>query len=171
MARGRPPTAQRRTSTTSKGSSASRWLFVLLLALVVAAWAAYRYIYPVVQRCPPPEDRFHEHCKEGRTHYVISIDWDCLGPTRAAGLAHGLGMPADEVVSSGVSGVPSWLSDENAAAVRGAPCIRGLSEDRGCWHCKPTPKPPLPAGLQDADAASSASAGSTASAAPAPDEL
>ena len=42
---------------------------------------------------------------------------------------------------TGVGDVPSWLTDENAAALRGAPCVHGAEADKACWYCKPTPKP------------------------------
>jgi hypothetical protein len=40
----------------------------------------------------------------------------------------------------GVGDLPSWLTDKNAEALRGAPCIRAVEEDKACWYCKPTPK-------------------------------
>lgn len=41
----------------------------------------------------------------------------------------------------GVGHVPSWLTESNAKAVAGSPCINGLQLDRACRYCKPTPKP------------------------------
>jgi hypothetical protein len=40
----------------------------------------------------------------------------------------------------GVGDLPSWLTDKNAEALRGAPCIRAVEEDKACWYCKPTPR-------------------------------
>ena len=51
-----------------------------------------------------------------------------------------LGLETDGKPLAGVGNVPSWLTDDNAAALRNGPCIQGVQEDKACWHCKPTPK-------------------------------
>jgi len=117
-------------------------VFALLLGLVFAAVAAfrtYRSWYPTEQRCPEETDRFHEHCREGRKHYMIGLDWDCLGKARAAVMARALGLP-DGKKLRGVGIVPSWLTEANANAVRDAPCIQSLRTDLACRYCVPTPR-------------------------------
>jgi len=122
-----------------------RWVWLLVYALLgcgIAAAAAYGYreLYPLEQRCPPQNDRFHEHCTEGRKHYQIEIDWSCLGRKRAKLMQMALGVQ-DAGDVKGVGWVPSWLTQENADIVRQSPCINRLSPDTACRHCAPTPKP------------------------------
>ena len=114
---------------------------MLLMGVLAGAVAAYRYRYPSKQRCPPEGDRFHDHCVEGRTHYVLKLDWDCLGPRRAEVMRMALSLETGNKPLTGVGDVPSWLTDDNAAALRGAPCVQGIEADKACWYCKPTPKP------------------------------
>ncbi len=113
----------------------------LLLAILAGAVAAYRWRYPSKQRCPPEDDRFFDHCQEGRTHYLLKLDWDCLGPRKAEVMRVALSLETEGKPLIGVGELPSWLTDENANALRGAPCIRGVDEDKACWYCKPTKKP------------------------------
>ena len=106
---------------------------------VYVAQRAYREGYPLTQRCPPETDRFHDHCAvDRRQHYLIGIDWSCLGAQRAAAMARALDL--DSPRPRGVGKVPSWLTEPNAAAVRGAPCILSLEPDLACRHCVPTPR-------------------------------
>lgn len=49
-------------------------------------------------------------------------------------------LPAEAGTAEGVGEVPTWLSAAHAEAVRHAPCIVSLTEDLGCWYCRPTPK-------------------------------
>lgn len=100
----------------------------------------YTELYPTVQRCPPEGDRFFDHCKEGRKHHVLSLDWSCLGPRRAEAMRMALGLPNDGQPLTGVGTVPSWLTDDNAAVLAKAPCIQGIYPDLACRHCKPTKK-------------------------------
>ena len=120
----------------------SIFISVVLLALSgVAGVLIYRERYPAKQRCPPEDDRFHDHCKEGRTHYVLSLDWDCLGARRAEAMRMALSIENDGKPLKGVGEVPSWLTDENAVALKSAPCMRGIATDKACRYCKPTPRP------------------------------
>lgn len=96
------------------------WLPVYALvgcALAGAVAVYYRRLYPLKQRCPPPDDRFHDHCSEGRKHYQIEIDWSCLGTKRSTAMRMALGIPTDDDLS-GVGRVPSWLTDAHAEIVR-----------------------------------------------------
>ena len=38
---------------------------VLALIASILAGLAYRYVYPLKQRCPKKDDRFYDHCMEG----------------------------------------------------------------------------------------------------------
>jgi hypothetical protein len=78
---------------------------------------------------------------EGRKHYQLSLDWDCLGERRAEAMRMALSLPKDGKPLKGVGQVPSWLTNENAETLRKAPCMRGVVTDLRCRHCKPTPKP------------------------------
>lgn len=128
---------------------ARRPVYALLGCAAAAVCAyAYRQLYPLEQRCPPPDDRFHEHCVEGRKHYQIEIDWSCLGEKRTKVMRMALGM-ADEDSERGVGMVPTWLTEENAEIVRVSPCIRRLRLDTACRYCVPTPRP---ANVTNADA-------------------
>jgi hypothetical protein len=135
-----------RTEVKRKGSSwcGSCWCaaigVTLLLAILVGAIAAHRYRYPSKQRCPPEGDRFFDHCQEGRTHYRLKLDWDCLGPRKSEIMRAALSLDTEGKPLIGVGDLPSWLTDKNAEALRGAPCIRAVEEDKACWYCKPTPK-------------------------------
>ena len=63
-----------------RGSRSCWWIFGEVLLLSVALGLAvreYRHRYPAEQRCPPEDDRFHDHCMEGRKHYLLNLDWDC----------------------------------------------------------------------------------------------
>lgn len=117
----------------------------LLLGCLGGVVAAYRYRYPSKQRCPPEGDRFYEHCKEGRTHYQLEMDWDCLGPRRAEALREALSqgkqLEDEGKPLVGIGYIPSWLTDEDAAALRGAACMNNVKADKACWYCKPSPKP------------------------------
>lgn len=113
---------------------------VLALAASVLVGLTYRYLYPLKQRCPAKDDRFYDHCMEGRKHYMIRIDWSCLGPRRSVAMRQAFDLPSDGGTAKGIGEVPSWLTASNAEAVRNAPCINALVEDTGCWYCKPTPK-------------------------------
>ena len=135
-----------RTEVKRKGSSwyGSCWCaaigVTLLLAILVGAIAAHRYRYPSKQRCPPEGDRFFDHCQEGRTHYRLKLDWDCLGPRKSEIMRAALSLDTEGKPLIGVGDLPSWLTDKNAEALRGAPCIRAVEEDKACWYCKPTPR-------------------------------
>ena len=109
----------------------------------------YRERYPSEQRCPPETDRFHEHCKEGRQHYLLSLDWTCLGSRRAEAMREALSLPSDGRPLDGVGELPLWLTDENAETLRSSPCMRGVALDRACRYCKPTPKPQRDGGAAD----------------------
>lgn len=118
---------------------------VLMLAAAVAAGiVVYRELYPSEQRCPPESDRFHDHCKEGRKHYQLSLDWDCLGSRRAEAMRQALSLPSDGKPLKGVGEVPSWLADGDAATLENAPCMKGMKLDKACYYCVPTPRPPRP---------------------------
>ena len=118
---------------------------VALLTIVVvgaaAAYYLYRERYPLEQRCPPEGDRFHDHCKEGRKHYLLKLDWSCLGHRRAEAMRMALSLPDDGKPLEGVGEIPSWLTADNAKALTGAPCMREVLLDMACRYCKPTPKP------------------------------
>jgi hypothetical protein len=101
----------------------------LAVGLVVGAIAAHLYFYPSQQRCPPEGDRFHDHCVEGRKHYVLKLDWTCLGERRAEVMRMALSLPSDGKPLVGVGEVPSWLTDENADVLRHSPCINGVRSD------------------------------------------
>ena len=150
--------------------SASRscwWIFKGVLALAAALAAAvpiYRERYPTKQRCPPETDRFYDHCKEGRQHYLLSLDWDCLGSRRAEAMREVLttlgSLPKDGKPLRGVGELPMWLTDENADYLDRSPCMKRVAPDRACRYCKPTPKPQRPdGGTQTADEQPSANAG------------
>ena len=64
-----------RPPSKKKKPQPSRWLWHLLLAVMVLASLAssayyavrwYQWNHPKEQRCPPEDDRFHDHCMEGR---------------------------------------------------------------------------------------------------------
>ena len=145
-------------------SSGCCWWIVGLVAIILIGLGAvlavliYRERYPAKQRCPPETDRFYDHCMEGRKHYLLSLDWSCLGARRTEAMRMALSMPNDGKPLKGIGEVPSWLTDENAEALRGAPCMRNVLEDKACRYCKPTPKP------QKADAGAAASDAQPASA-------
>jgi len=153
-------------------------LLLILLGGSFGGYKYYRYRYPLKQRCPPEGDRFYDHCMEGRTHYLLKLDWDCkrlnacllhvpqshslsvcvdgqpfagLGPRRAEAMRMALSLDTGEKAMIGVGEIPSWLTDANAQALRGAPCMVDIVEDKGCWFCKPTAKPSdeSNAGLRD----------------------
>ena len=133
-----------RARAAKRAKARSWWqmpaIALCVLGLAVGAGLLYRERYPAVQRCPPESDRFHEHCKEGRQHYLIKIDWDCLGASRARVMQLAFQLESDGDLT-GVGYVPSWMRASDAAAVAGSPCILGLQLDRGCRYCKPAPKP------------------------------
>ena len=124
---------------------------VAVVVISAATAAVMLRWFPREQRCPPAEDRFHDHCKEGRKHFMISIDWACLGPERSNVMRQALGL--EDQAQDGR--VPSWLTPVHADVVRGSPCVQDVRADLGCWHCKPTSKTPL---QQAADAESAAAA-------------
>lgn len=84
---GAAPAPQQHYRKSSKKKIARRptlWCWIgggVLLTVAVASTAIgvylYRERYPAEQRCPPESDRFYDHCKEGRKHYMLSLDWDC----------------------------------------------------------------------------------------------
>jgi hypothetical protein len=78
---------------------------------------------------------------EGRKHYLIEIDWTCLGEKRTKVMRMALGMAAGGDAARGVGRVPTWLTEENAEIVRAWPCIRRLRLDTTCRYCVPTPRP------------------------------
>lgn len=134
---------QRATSSTSMFR---RLMMALLLAGALAAagflaFREYQERYPKEQRCPPEDDRFHDHCKEGRKHYVLSLDWTCLGARRAEAMRMALSLPSDGKPLKGVGEIPSWLTEENAEALRNAPCMKGMALDMACRYCKPSKRP------------------------------
>lgn len=134
-------------------------LSLTLLALALPlCYYAYRERYPAEQRCPPENDRFHDHCREGRKHYLLSLDWDCLGPRRAEAMRMALSMDTGGKPLVGIGEVPSWLTEENAAALKGAPCMKGMQLDMACRYCKPTPKPQRDEKTEAAAAAAAAAA-------------
>ena len=96
----RPPPRRRKEG----GSLALGWcvLSVAFLGLAVGAGAAYRYVYPTRQRCPAEGDRFYDHCKEGRRHALIKIDWECLGPRLSGAMRVAFGIDEDETAQAGV---------------------------------------------------------------------
>ena len=106
-----------------------------------AAYRLYRERYPTEQRCPPEGDRFHDHCKEGRKHYLLKLDWSCLGHRRAEAMRMALSLPDDGKPLEGVGEVPSWLTADSVKTLTGAPCMRDVLLDLACRYCKPTPKP------------------------------
>lgn len=95
-----------------------------------------------LQRCPPATDRFHDHCVEGRTHQVLTVDWDCLGPRNAEAMRLALDIETADGSRflRGMGEVPSWLTAANVAALATLPCIKAMRPDLACWHCKPRPK-------------------------------
>jgi hypothetical protein len=134
---------QRATSSTSMFR---RLVKALLLAGALAgggflAFREYQERYPKEQRCPPEDDRFHDHCKEGRKHYVLSLDWTCLGSRRAEAMRMALSLPSDGKPLKGVGEIPSWLTDENAEALRNAPCMKAMALDMACRYCTPSKRP------------------------------
>lgn len=158
---------QKESRKKSRGSPVSAPLWALAASAIVSAAGGYgfhRYRWPTEQRCPPEKDRFHEHCKEGRKvpsapafflpqilamltrccvppqHYVLSLDWSCLGVRRAEVMRAALSLPDDGKPMTGIGLVPSWLTEENAAALRSSPCMKDVELDLACWHCKPTPR-------------------------------
>ena len=133
---------------------------VMVAAALLFAVRWYRENYPTEQRCPPESDRFHDHCKEGRKHYVLKLDWDCLGSRRAEAMRMALALPNDGKPLRGVGEVPSWLTDANAKILADpkAPCMKGVVVDKACRYCKPTPKPKQPS----SDATTAAAAGAEA---------
>ena len=167
----KPPSARAGSSSggeTASAASSSRFRAVsgvAAVAVVLAAIAAALWLrwFPSTQRCPPAGDRFHEHCKEGRQHYLISIDWACLGQERSAVMRQALGLEGD---AANQGRVPSWLSAAHAEVVRKSPCVQDVRVDLGCWHCAPTPRTPL----QQAAAAESAAAAAERAAAAGSDE-
>ena len=80
------PQQQRRTPKKQvKATPRACWLWALYVAIVALLLAGgvlwYRDRYPAEQRCPPEDDRFHDHCMEGRKHYLLSLDWSCARAT------------------------------------------------------------------------------------------
>ena len=76
-----------------------------------------------------------------------------LGPQRAKAMHMALDLPADRKSLKGVGEVPSWLTDENAAVLEKAPCMKGVVLDKACRYCKPTPRPKRATSDADAEAA------------------
>eukprot|EP00967_Tisochrysis_lutea_P111685 scaffold175855_cov44-Tisochrysis_lutea.AAC.1 len=125
-----------------------RPLYALFACGTAAACAyGYRQLYPLQQRCPPQEDRFYDHCMEGRKHYQIEIDWTCLGRKRTQIMRMALGLTEEADASSGLGKVPAWLTEENAQTVSTSPCINRLRLDTACRYCVPTPRPTNSTGL------------------------
>ena len=143
----RPPKQAKASRCCSPCLLIAVGISVLLICTSVAV-IIYRERFPTEQRCPPETDRFYDHCKEGRKHYLLSLDWTCLGSRRAEAMRMALSLPSDGKALKGVGEVPSWLTDDNAEALRGAPCVRDVTMDKACRYCKPTPKP-LPAKTED----------------------
>ena len=106
--RERRATAATKAGEASRGSRTRAGRALTLTALGVLGAAVF-WSYPREQVCPPSTDRFHDHCKEGRRHYVIDIDWTCLGRRRADFMRAALGLP-ESTRLEGVGSVPSWLS-------------------------------------------------------------
>ena len=88
-------------------------------------------------------------------HYMIGIDWACLGPQRSQVMRQALSL--EEEPDTGAPGrVPSWLTAAHAEAVRGSPCVQDVTADLACWYCKPTPKSALQAAAEAELAAAAA---------------
>ena len=113
-----------------------------VVAVLAAIAAACHRAFPSEQRCPPTEDRFYDHCREGRKHYMINIDWACLGPERSTVMRQALGLEGEAQAQHG-GRVPSWLTSAHADVVRVSPCVQDVRVDLACWHCKPTPRTAL----------------------------
>ena len=168
MPRPRKPPAARASSAGQAQTRAASRLSIsgcasVVVVIAIAAAACHR-AFPSEQRCPPPEDRFYDHCKEGRKHYMINIDWACLGPERSTVMHQALGLEGEAQVQHGR--VPSWLTSAHADVVRVSPCVQDVRVDLACWHCKPTPRTPL---QQAADAETADTLAAAASASPAPE--
>lgn len=143
---GNPAKGDKKKRRVSSNSIFRRFVIVLVTTAVLLGGGAYGFHvyqerYPKEQRCPPEGDRFHDHCKEGRKHYVLSLDWSCLGPRRAEAMRMALSLPSDGKPLRGVGEIPSWLTEENAKALSGAPCMKGIVLDMACRYCKPSKKP------------------------------
>ena len=126
--RERRATAAAKAGEASRGSRArtGRALTMMALAVLGAAVAWRRWSYPREQVCPPSTDRFHDHCKEGRRHYVIDIDWTCLGRRRADFMRAALGLP-ESTHLEGVGSVPSWLTTKVRSGSRSHEIERRVS--------------------------------------------
>ena len=105
-------------------------------ALAVGAAALHRRWYPAKQVCPPADDYFHQHCIEGREHYRLEIDWECLGPANAKHLRGALGVDGDGAPPY----VTRWLPQKDARFLDQFRCT-STRLDRACYYCVPTPKP------------------------------
>ena len=157
MAKPRKPASARASSSSSSSCTACFALVAVLSLLAVAAAVALRWVYPSEQRCPPEDDRFHDHCKEGRTHYMIQLDWACLGPERSQLMRKVLAVEDDDAnQETGSSWVPSWLTSTHANVVEGSVCVNAVRPDRGCWYCKKSPRTALQAAAAEESAAAAA---------------
>ena len=141
----RPPASRASSGGQTQTRAASRFgtsgcAAVVAVLAAIAAAACHR-AFPSEQRCPPTEDRFYDHCKEGRKHYMINIDWACLGPERSTVMRRALGLEGEAQAQHGR--VPSWLTPAHADVVRVSPCVQDVRVDLACWHCKSTPRTPL----------------------------
>ena len=151
-----PPRKPKKPRAPSGGRFNCLLLSALIVALGSACAGALRY-WPwqsavlvhraklalgatSMQLCPAAGDRFYDHCAEGRQHYLIRIDWGCLGDRRAAAMQMAFSMENDGKPLRGVGNVPAWLTEDNAKAVSVGPCMRGIDLDLACQHCVPQPK-------------------------------
>eukprot|EP00966_Prymnesium_polylepis_P167253 3866542-Prymnesium_polylepis.1 len=89
----RPP-KRRAPAARSSGSSSLCWWIGCAAALAVSVLSglAYRYVYPLKQRCPAKDDRFYDHCMEGACVPRARVTLACRQP--AASAAAGLALPA-----------------------------------------------------------------------------
>lgn len=115
---------------------------LLLAAACWAAWQHYRRLYPLEQVCPAEGDRFYDHCQEGRFHYLVELDFECLGKDRARMMLQAIGRPDRLAIGDmwPVGRVPAWLTLADAKAIRDGPCLERLRLDTACYYCEPTPK-------------------------------
>ena len=93
-----------------------------------AAWQHYRRLYPLEQVCPAEGDRFYDHCQEGRFHYLVELDFECLGKDRARMMLQAIGRPDRLAIGDmwPVGRVPAWLTLADAKAIRDGPCLERL---------------------------------------------
>ena len=169
----RPPAARQAAASRNSVSALAclKVTLAVIVAVVAVAYGAWRehmlndYLpaqYHRQQVCPPPEDRFHDHCMEGRTHFAIEVDTDCLdqaGAGKSAALRGVFGVSED---ASGVFTALRWLAESDAAFLGKAPCVKSLKADRNCRLCVFTPRPEEPNATAADDAAAPAADASPA---------